>query len=200
MSLRLFEDVVNKRGGLRYGSFVPTQRCHLTRRRVMNKPALCVRAGGELHPLRFVIVSDDSKLEQVTNATAHAIRGHGVSLPENEPRPASNRLQRPHAPRVVRAACHTQAQFMIGGFSSGFTNYAARQSYADGTIMMASTAATPSVISQNNLTFGVLPVRAFIATTPRRPFADRHTSPHRRAAQRKALRPHCRASTGYHNT
>ena len=100
-SLNVFEDFVNEeRGGLRFG--------------------------GELHPLRFVYVSDDAKLEMVTNSTANAIRSLG-------------------------------AQFMLGGFSSGLTNYAAKQSFADQTIMLATTAATPSVINQNNLTFGVLP-------------------------------------------
>mmetsp|Transcript_13550 Transcript_13550/g.43535 ORF Transcript_13550/g.43535 Transcript_13550/m.43535 type:complete len:694 (+) Transcript_13550:55-2136(+) len=99
-SLELFERLVQERGGL--------------------------LVNGTRRPFRFAIVSDESRLDLTTNATAHAIRGLG-------------------------------ADFMLGGFSSGFTNYAARQSYADKTIMLATTAATPSVISQNNLTFGVLP-------------------------------------------
>ena len=69
-SLELFERLVQERGGL--------------------------LVNGTRRPFRFAIVSDESRLDLTTNATAHAIRGLG-------------------------------ADFMLGGFSSGFTNYAARQ-------------------------------------------------------------------------
>ena len=49
------------------------------------------------------------------------------------------------------------ADFAFGPYSSGLTTWATQQSALDGKLMLASTAATPSVYEHNNLTFGTLP-------------------------------------------
>ena len=122
-----------------------------------------VRGGVEINGLkyamRFVWVDDDSSGAQVGPATAHATR-------------------------------KTNADFSFGGYSSGLTTHAARQSYADGYLVRAATqyrhgptrsptrrplalwtdtvnarawqmmsggAASTSVFTQNDLTFGLFP-------------------------------------------
>jgi hypothetical protein len=58
---------------------------------------------------------------------------------------------------IAHAIRGTHADFTFAGYSSGLSAYAAKQSFAAGKIMMTWGAATPSVHSQNNLTFGFLP-------------------------------------------
>ena len=61
------------------------------------------------------------------------------------------------APATARATRGTVADFAFGGYSSGLTKHAARQSYADGFLMMSGGAASTSVFTQNDLTFGLFP-------------------------------------------
>ena len=102
-SLRLFIDYVNKeKGGILVGS--------------------------KRYGVRLVIVEDGSSAEQVTNATANALRP-------------------PAGP----------ADFAWGPYSSGLNGYAVRQSYADGKLQINSGSSKSSVYALNNLTFGALP-------------------------------------------
>ena len=66
------------------------------------------------------------------------------------------------SPQVVGLATEyagvaSLADFFIGPYSSTLTSVACGTSYSANRIMMASNAATPSVIAQNNLTFGTTP-------------------------------------------
>ena len=102
-SLRIFVDYVNKeKGGIVVGS--------------------------RRYGVRLVVVEDGSSAEQVTNATANALRP-------------------PAGP----------ADFAWGPYSSGLNQYAVRQSYADGKLTVNSGSSKSSVYALNNLTFGVLP-------------------------------------------
>ena len=85
-----------------------------------------VRLGDARYGIRFHWVGDGSSQEQVTNATAHALRTSG-------------------------------AHFAISGYSSGLTLYAAKQSYAEGILMVSGGAASTAVFTQNNLTYGFYP-------------------------------------------
>lgn len=62
---------------------------------------------------------------------------------------------------ITKAIAHAirgaHADFTFAGYSSDLSAYAAKQSFAAGKVMMTWGAATPSVHSQNNLTFGFLP-------------------------------------------
>ena len=49
------------------------------------------------------------------------------------------------------------AHFAISGYSSGLTLYAAKQSYAEGILMVSGGAASTAVFTQNNLTYGFYP-------------------------------------------
>ena len=85
-----------------------------------------VRLGDARFGIRFHWVGDGSSQEQVTNATARALRTSG-------------------------------AHFAISGYSSGLTLYAAKQSYAEGLLMVSGGAASTAVFTQNNLTYGFYP-------------------------------------------
>lgn len=60
-------------------------------------------------------------------------------------------------PATAHATRKTNADFAFGGYSSGLTAHAARQSFGDGYLMMSGGAASTSVFTQNNLTFGLFP-------------------------------------------
>ena len=63
--------------------------------------------------------------------------------------------------QVANATAHasrlTDADFIFAGYASGYTTHAVKQSYAEGKLIMCGGAATPSVYSQNNLSFGFFP-------------------------------------------
>ena len=61
------------------------------------------------------------------------------------------------APAMQYAITAVGADFVTGPFTSGLTGVASAVSFANGRIMMAAAAASTSVISSNNLTFGMLP-------------------------------------------
>ena len=94
---------------------------------LVNKERGGLTVRGRRLALRLRWVGDGSSLEQVSNATAHASRGEDGS------------------------------QFLLGPYSSSLTRYAIQQADTDGKIMVSSAAATTSVISQSNLSFGTLP-------------------------------------------
>jgi len=83
--------------------------------------------GGRKYGVRFVFVDDASSKQQVTNATANALR---------EP---------------------WRADFAWGPYSSGLNTFAVQQSFADGVLTVNSGSSYTSVYEQNNLTFGMLP-------------------------------------------
>lgn len=82
---------------------------------------------------------------------------------EQEPAPL-NVLLRSSKVQVTNATAHalraSNATFAWGGYSSGLTLYAAKQSAVDGYLMIASNAASPVVYTQNKLTFGTIPQAA----------------------------------------
>jgi ABC-type branched-subunit amino acid transport system substrate-binding protein len=87
-----------------------------------------IMVGSKRYGVRLVFVEDASNKEQVTNATANALR-----------------------------SAFGEADFAWGPYSSGMNQYAVRQSYADGTLQVNSGSSQSSVYAHNNLTFGVLP-------------------------------------------
>ena len=86
-----------------------------------------LRVGRRRYAVHYQVVNDNSLFTQVTNATLHASREQ------------------------------LGANFLLSPFGSSMTRYAAMQADADGKIMMANSAATPSVVALSNLTFGTLP-------------------------------------------
>lgn len=63
-------------------------------------------------------------------------------------------------PALAVATRGNGAHFAMGGYSSALTQYAAQQSFADGLLMVSAGAASTSVFTQNNLTFGLYPPAA----------------------------------------
>ena len=72
--------------------------------------------------------------------------------------------------QVANATAHAtrgaNADFAFGGYSSGLTTFAARQSAADNMLMMSGGAASTSVFTQNDLTFGLFPPASTYHDTP----------------------------------
>ena len=87
-----------------------------------------LRVGGKRLAIHCRWYGDGSDVERVTNATAFASR--------DEPE---------------------AAHFLMGPYSSSLSKYAVQQAAAEGKIMIAPAAATPSVINGSQLAFGVLP-------------------------------------------
>ena len=56
-----------------------------------------------------------------------------------------------HASRLVGA------DFLFAGYASGYTRNVVKQSFVEGKLLMAGCASSPSVYTQNNLSFGTLP-------------------------------------------
>ena len=63
-------------------------------------------------------------------------------------------------PALAVATRGNGAHFAMGGYSSALTQFAAQQSFADGLLMVSAGAASTSVFTQNNLTFGLYPPAA----------------------------------------
>lgn len=129
---------------------------------IVNRERGGLRVSGKRMAVLFKWVDDASDVFQVTNATASALRG---------------------AP---------QADFAVAPWSSGLTSLASLQSAADGVLMMSGTASLPSIYTQNNLTFGVIPATPTIHNSALAAIVDAAIACDRAAARgsRRVLRHH----------
>lgn len=62
-----------------------------------------------------------------------------------------------NATAVALRGGSSRADFAWAGYSSGLTTYTTKQAYADGYLMVSGAAASTSVFTQNNCSFGLFP-------------------------------------------
>ena len=70
-----------------------------------------------------------------------------------------------NATAVALRGGSTRADFAWAGYSSGLTTYTTKQAFADGYLMMSGGAASTSVFTQNNYSFGLYPPAGVYTTT-----------------------------------